>query len=288
MLEPIRTHFGKYTFSIYCDDLAIRNYLVHHFEKHLTDVPPDMAVFLSPDTLIRPESITPGSHYKYLVKGGEVNFGPGLIRGTWDKASKMCNITVAEFLFTRDHVWLFDRFLCRLFYTLAINEKKSEQSEIIVHCAGVARKGKGYIFFGPPGSGKSTVASFSEKEEVLHDDMNIISTDGSDILLQGVPFNPKLIGRGCGQVPLSMIFSLNQSKMTRIDPLSPAETLKKLVAETVLPQTVLDPDHYKPFGILLDILKKLCTAVPCYNLYFKKDASFWDEINRLEDHNDGD
>ena len=285
MLKPIRTNFGKYTISIYNDEIGIRNYLVRHFEKHLTDTLPDIKVLLSLDTHISPDYFKPGTRYKYLVQNESFDFGPGLIQGTWDSTTRTCKIKAAAFLFTQDYVWLFDRYLCRLFYTMSINEKNPDQQEIIVHCTGVARKGKGYIFFGPPGSGKSTVASFSEKDEVLHDDMNIISMDNDEILLQGVPFNPKLIERGCGCEPLSMILSLNQSEVTSIESLLPAAALRKLVAETMLPQTVIDRDNHKPFEYLLGALKKLCTAVPCYDLYFKKDASFWDEIKKMESNN---
>ena len=285
MLKSVQTIFGQYTISFYSNEKEVLHYLTCHFEKHLTDTPPDITVLLSLNTHISPDHFKLGTRYKYLVQDEYFDFGPGLIQGTWDSTTRICKIKAAAFLFTQDYVWLFDRYLCRLFYTMSINEKNPDQQEIIVHCTGVARNGKGYIFFGPPGSGKSTVASFSENDEVLHDDMNIISMDNGETLLQGVPFNPKLIERGCGCVPLSMIFSLNQSDVTRVEALTPAAALSKLAPETVLPQTVIDRHNRKSFEYLLDALKKLCKAVPCYNLYFKKDASFWDEIKKMEGNN---
>ncbi len=54
MLKPIRTNFGKYTISIYNDEIGIRNYLVRHFEKHLTDTLPDIKVLLSLDYTYQP------------------------------------------------------------------------------------------------------------------------------------------------------------------------------------------------------------------------------------------
>ncbi len=285
MLKSVQTIFGQYTISFYSNEKKVLNYLKRHFEKHLTDTPPDITVLLSLDTHISPDHFKLGTRYKYLVQDECFDFGPGLIQGTWDSTTRICKIKAAAFLFTQDNVFLFDRYLCRLFYTMSINEKNPDQQEIIVHCAGVARNGKGYIFFGPPGSGKSTVASFSENDEVLHDDMNIVSMNNEKILLQGVPFNPKLIERVNKRVPLSMIFSLNQAEATSVQPLSPSAALLKLAPETFLPQTVIDRHNRKSFEYLLDALKKLCTAVPCYNLYFKKDASFWDEIKKMEGNN---
>ena len=55
---------------------------------------------------------------------------------------------------------------------------------IIVHSAGIKRNGRGYIFFGGPGSGKSTIASFSKKFTVLHDDMNLVSLDEKTVMLK--------------------------------------------------------------------------------------------------------
>ena len=265
------------------DDTVIRDYLMRHFEKNLADASPDVTIRLKIDTQLRPEHFKPGTHYEYHIQDESFDFGPGLIQGIWDATARTCCITAAAFLFTREHAWLFDRYLCRLFYTLCAVDNNSNHTDIIVHGAGISRKETGFLFCGPPGSGKSTVAGLSGKNSVLHDDMNIVSMVNGEIFLEGVPFNPKCIERQSGRVPLARIFSLYQAPAAGIDPLTPAAAVKKLLPETFLPLTVTGRKTVGAFQILLTALQKLCTAVPCYTLKFTKDASFWKIIDTLEE-----
>ncbi len=191
---------------------------------------------------------------------------------------------MCDFLLSQDDVWLFDRFLCRLFYTLSLEKDDNTLINLIIHCAGIKKNGKGYIFFGGPGSGKSTLASFSKKFHVLHDDMNLISINKHAVLVEGVPFNPKLIERTNQGGPLSMICSLHQSEIDRIAKGTPGELIQKILPEVFLPLTLLSADRKRAFNYLLSSVRHLADSVPYYRLYFRKDDTFWEIIDREEEH----
>jgi hypothetical protein len=64
-----------------------------------------------------------------------------------------------------------------------------DQSGLVVHAAGVISEGKGFVFFGRSGSGKTTVSRLSMYSTVLSDDLVIIKASASGkFWLYGVPF----------------------------------------------------------------------------------------------------
>jgi hypothetical protein len=283
MQTHVTTGFGGYVLRFVCEDAGVADLLALHFRENLTVEEPDVTLTMK---LVEPGVIATAddqseSRYAFFDQG-TVNFGPNLLEGRWDFGSKMFALLVSRELMVQDDLWLFDRFLCRLYYTLVMRERRRSSRPFIVHCAGVARDGRGYIFFGPPGSGKSTAASLSRRFHIMHDDMNIVTLYGDRVHVQGVPFNPKLIERTNVGVPLSMICSLHQSDVVRLERGTPDEFLQKVVPENFLPLPLFSNARKHAFQYLLQCLRELSRQVPYYRLYFKKDESFWDHIATVE------
>jgi hypothetical protein len=98
--------------------------------------------------------------YQYTFINNQFNFGSGLITGDWDSEKKTYSLSVAESLFTPRNIWLFDRFLCRIFYTLSLEERIDGREEFIIHGTGVLKDGKGYLFSGPLKAARARLRSF--------------------------------------------------------------------------------------------------------------------------------
>lgn len=285
MKNAIQIRFSKYNIDLICQNYKSIDFLRLHFENYLTHAHPDATIkitIIPSDRLAILKSI---NRYTYSIENNKFNFGPNLIQGYWDAQNKICDIRICDFILTQDEVWLFDRFLCRMFYTLSMESKTEKLKTIIIHCAGIERNGKGYIFFGGPGSGKSTIASFSKKFNMLHDDLNLVSINGNEVTVEGVPFNPKLIDRTNSSGTLSMICSLHQAMEVKIERGTSDECVQKMVPETFLPMPVLSEDRKRAFEYMLHCIRQLSAMVPYYRLYFKKDESFWDIIEKEEDKN---
>jgi hypothetical protein len=285
MGNAIQIRFGNYNIDLICQEYQSVNFLRLHFENYLTNARPDATIKI---TIIRADRVAilkSINRYQYLIDGERFNFGPNLIEGCWDARNRTCDIKICDFILTQDEVWLFDRFLCRLFYTLLLEVDNDDLKTVIIHCAGIEKNGKGYIFFGGPGSGKSTIASFSKKFNVLHDDMNLVSINEKDVTVEGVPFNPKLINRTNGSGSLSMIYSLHKADVDRVERGTPEEFIQKILPEVFLPMPLLSEDKRQAFNYLLSSVRQLGNVVPYYRLYFKKDDKFWGIIEREEDNN---
>jgi len=283
MKNTIQIRFGKYNVDLICPDYKLIDFLRLHFENYLTNTHPDATLKIAIIPADRISILKSINRYTYLIDNERFNFGPNLIQGYWDVQKRICDIEICDFILTQDEVWLFDRFLCRLFYTLSLETDNEKLKTIIVHSAGIERNGKGYIFFGGPGSGKSTIASFSKKFNVLHDDMNLVSIYEKDITVEGVPFNPKLIDRTNRNGMLSMICSLHKADVDRIERGSFEEYMQKILPEVFLPLPLLSEDKKHSFQYLINCVRSLGQLVPYYRLYFKKDERFWDIIENEEE-----
>jgi hypothetical protein len=286
MDKSITTIFGSYILKFTCNQQSTLDLLYSHFRDCLSDKEPDISILM---TVVSPDKITTvkevsESRYAYL-DDKTVNFGPNLIEGRWDFQNNIFKFTVSQSLMVQEELWLFDRFLCSLYYTLVMNDTNRNHCPFIVHSSGVIRDGRGYIYFGPPESGKSTIASLSRKFTVIHDDMNIVTLDGKSVMIEGVPFNPKLINRTNEKAPLSMICSLHKSDTVKLERGSADEFTRKALAEIFLPMPLFSNDRNSAFNYLLACVKELSQRVPYYRLYFKKDDNFWECIEKEEDKN---
>lgn len=285
MPDHVTACFGAYAVRFVCDDPGVLDLLDRHFRESLTDAEPDVTLAMM---VVEPGAIAPvdallASQYVFF-EHAQVNFGPNLLEGRWDFDRNLFCLRVARELLVPEELWLFDRFLCRLYYTLVMRDTRRKASPLIVHCAGVIRDGRAYIFFGPPGSGKSTVAGLSQAFTVLHDDMNIVTLGEAAVTVTGAPFNPKLIERSNGSAPLAMICSLHKSDRIRLEPGTPDEFMQKIVSEIFLPQPLFTRERNRAFQYMLQCLGGLSRRVPYYRLHFKKDASFWEAIAYREEH----
>jgi hypothetical protein len=286
MWKSVTTKFGSYILKFTCEQQSSLDLLYSHFHDFLSDGQPDVSIIM---TVVAAERITTvknksGSRYTYL-DNETINFGPNLIEGWWDFKNNVFSFVVSQSLMVQEELWLFDRFLCSIYYTLVMNDSNRNYKPFIVHSSGVIRDGRGYIFFGPPESGKSTIASLSRNFTVIHDDMNIVTLEGQNVIIKGVPFNPKLINRTNEKAPLSMICSLHKSETVKLERGSAEEFSRKVLSEIFLPMPLFSNDRKSAFQYLLTYVRELSQKVPYYRLYFKKDESFWDLIEKKEDKN---
>jgi len=150
---------------------------------------------------------------------------------------------------------------------------------VMLHACGIALNGKGILFVGESGAGKSTMAGICGKEngvEVLSDDRIIIRKMRGGFWIYGTPWHgdAKVVSpRG---VRLERIFFLrhgqkNSSRETRgIDPVS------RLVTCSFSP-------HWDSPGMqfTLQLLTDLTAQLPCQVLTFRPDRSALDFVERV-------
>jgi hypothetical protein len=138
-----------------------------------------------------------------------------------------------------------------------------------VHALGIRdRDGRGYLFTGHSGAGKSTTAGLWEKEDVLvlSDDRIILRCQDGVFWMYGTPWHGESQLAAAERTELSRIFVLGRGKQNELVPLSPAEAVSQLFARSFVP-------FYEPaaLGYTLELLQRIAEAVPCAELRFVPD-----------------
>jgi hypothetical protein len=141
---------------------------------------------------------------------------------------------------------------------------------IEVHACGVEDSdGRGFLFVGQSGAGKTTTARLWEKAggaQVLSDDRIILRCLEGRIWMYGTPWHGEAELACALRTPLAQIFFLGRGAKNDVVPSRPAEAVARLLACSFLP-------FYNPGGLdfCLGFFQQLTRTVPCGELRFVPD-----------------
>ena len=160
--------------------------------------------------------------------------------------------------------------------TLAMNHG------FLAHAAAVLKCGRVFLFFGPSGGGKSTIAALSKNYEVISDDVVAVRKLRGSFYAFSTPWRQsgfvKTDRRANGRIAAA--FFLKKSHRIHFAPLRPEETLSKIIPRQVHFFTYTESDLAgKIFYTVCDFAKHLCA----YEMEFKIDIDFWQKLEEWID-----
>lgn len=137
---------------------------------------------------------------------------------------------------------------------------------MLLHACGVVDEGRGYLFCGRSGAGKSTTAALWEAAgTVLNDDRMLLQRDGAGALrIHGTPWHGDYDRVHAGSAPLHGVFFLEQAKHHHAERVRPAQANRKLLTSVWLP--IWDPTGGLPKT--LELSAQAVREVPAFTLSF--------------------
>lgn len=182
------------------------------------------------------------------------------LEGEIDIVGRLAKLT------NRAAIYSFDSFL-RILYSLILVQEEG----FLLHAASVVRHGRGYIFMGRSGAGKSTIAGLSTQYKVLSDEISLIKKVEDQYLLYSTPFWGEQEIKGSNfYSPIHGIYQLKASPETELRKLQTKESLCRLM-ENIL-YFAREPFLTKQvFQNCLDFIYK----TNLYELTFQKNNHFW-------------
>ena len=167
----------------------------------------------------------------------------------------------------------FEAFLA-LFYSLIM---VNQCNGLLLHAAGIARQQKGYAFVGPSGGGKSTVVKLSTDALILGDEAIVVRKVDGCYQVFSTPFNGQFVQTEDIKSKLDAILYLKKDKEVYVKKLKGSEAVSKLLTQGILggmpfSKEFSDTEITKN---TLDICVELVTTIPCYDLHFLDNESFW-------------
>jgi hypothetical protein len=159
----------------------------------------------------------------------------------------------------------------------------SQRKGLQFHASGInAWGGRGFLFAGYSGTGKSTIAQIwrdSGSAKLLSDERVAVRLQGGQYWLYGTPCHSSVEDSSSPEkVPLERIFILRHADHNQSRRLKPAAAVAELAARSFLPFW-----DSKGMDLALEFLDELVQAIPCYELGFVPDASVIDFVTCLND-----
>ena len=149
---------------------------------------------------------------------------------------------------------------------------------IVIHASSLARDGKAYVFPGKSGVGKTTIAKSSPDATLLTDEISIIRGIGEKPIAYGTPFHGNLEIPGENTcAPIAGLYFPVKDRENYLEKLNPRSALEKL-----LPNVVFFGQDQEPVRKVFYLAYELVASLPCYDLHFRPDPSFWSCIDEQE------
>lgn len=150
---------------------------------------------------------------------------------------------------------------------------------LLLHAAGVVRRGAATVLFGRSGSGKSTSAQLARGRPILGDDLVALRRVGSDWLAYSTPFGGASARRWRRPraVPVSRLYRLRHGPELEARDLPAARAIAELVQCAVLPAAAAS-DQALAFERCVEIQ----AAVPVRELFFPLDPRLWRWLDERE------
>jgi len=147
------------------------------------------------------------------------------------------------------------------------------------HAVGIVDDaGRGHLFLGHSGAGKSTTARLWMAQpgtRVLSDDRMILRVRDGRIWMYGTPWHGDAGIASPDCAPLSRIYLLEHSHTTELIAVSPGRAAAELFARSFVP-------HHSPKGVqfTLEFLDRVARSIPCSVFRFSPDISAVEAIRR--------
>ena len=158
-----------------------------------------------------------------------------------------------------------------LYYLTAIN------NDIMIHASGVNYAGKGFLFSGVSGKGKSTMARLWDNlgAKVIHDDRLIIRKTGDGYRMFNTPVYDD---DEPSDSPLNSIFIIEHSRENRLIVLKQAAAVSQVMANCI--------QHTWGPGIISQLsgsISEMCNIIPTYRLLFKPESTVIEHILKQDE-----
>jgi hypothetical protein len=226
----------------------------HEFDVEL--VPPQAGVADAPEDEVS------------VVRDGALwRVSRGDFRAEWDPRTRRGHARLVASPYSLDSV-------IRILHTLLL----AGQGGMLMHASSAILDGRAWVFTGVSGVGKTTISRLAPAHaHILTDEMSFIRRENAGYRAHGTPFSGELARPGENlSAPLGGMFLLAQGRENRIDPLSPAEAVRGLMANILY----FARDEALTAQVF-DNAIALAARVPVRRLTFVRDPRVWDLIGAV-------
>lgn len=150
---------------------------------------------------------------------------------------------------------------------------------VIFHACGVVDEGRGLMFLGVSGAGKSTIAALWKQRQVtlLSDDRIIVRRPEGQFKMYGTPWHGDARIASPESAPLERLYLIEHAPRNYVRDLSPADAAARMLVRCF-------PPFYDGEGMafILEFFSRLAEEIPCSELGFVRNASAIDFVRGVK------
>ncbi len=151
----------------------------------------------------------------------------------------------------------------------------ARQGGFLLHSASAIRNGKAFLFAGVSEAGKTTISRLAPGDAtLLTDEISYVRREAQGYLAYGTPFTGELAKLGENvSAPVSALYLLAKGTENRIDPISPGEATRSLLANVLFfaeDEALVQAIFHSAFEFV--------SRVPVSRLTFFPDSRVWELI----------
>jgi hypothetical protein len=154
----------------------------------------------------------------------------------------------------------------------------AERRGCYLHSDGIAMGGKGFLFVGHSGAGKSTIATLlQEKAEILCDDRMIVRKWSEGFIIHGNWSHGTLPIVSANSAPLTAIFFLEKAQENSITAnKNRMDNITRLLGCLIKPMVTKDW-----WESMLALVEDIVDTVPCFRLRFDKSGKIYERLRDM-------
>jgi hypothetical protein len=160
-------------------------------------------------------------------------------------------------------------------------ERLADSSGCLLHGCGIQTSGRGLLFAGPSGVGKSTMLQlWSDRQDtlILSDDRTIARQTGGRISIYGTPWHGKVRRGMPDRANLAAIFFLKHGTSNKLHELDTGSAVRRLLTSSFPPLW-----DGRGMTAALEFFDIVARGIPSYELEFVPDASVVEYLRRRLD-----
>ena len=142
---------------------------------------------------------------------------------------------------------------------------------LLLHAAAIEMDGRGYLFAGKSGAGKTTHINlwqqvFGSRVTVINGDKPLISFAGERPVVHGSPWRGKDRQGNAGSAPLKALCFVEKSTENRLETISAEAAMERIFDQILLPGDAGAMEKS------MELVEKLLMQLPCYVMHCRMDA----------------
>lgn len=268
---------GSTSIGIRCSDRTFLEGLRGAYAPFLTVNPPEFWIDLElRQGLLVHEVNSLLPRLRAACDGQRLATSPRLIDCLLDRDTGQVTVATDKALFSpRCSYRLMNHLLRGAYYSIFEWKRAGNPDAYLVHGCGIASASWGYLFVGPSGTGKTTVARLSRPRAVLNDEAVLLRSVNSGFCIAGTPFDGGQPARSPAARNLDAIFFLKQGRRVLVRKLGRGEAYRMFLAQVFDSSPFFGSAPGNHLAERADLSASLVESVPCYELTFLPDESFW-------------